>query len=71
MNSAFMILEYLWIRELTKIQTIFVDLSIEQDLWMVINSVIINYDACIIEFGSSYQIFKASFHVVHFHLEVH
>lgn len=57
MNSAFMILEYLWIRELTKIQTIFVDLSIEQDLWTVINSVIINYDACIIEFGSSYQIF--------------
>lgn len=57
MNSAFMILEYLWIRELTKIQTIFVDLSIEQDLRMVINSVIINYDACIIEFGSSYQIF--------------
>lgn len=57
MNSAFMILEYLWIRELTKIQTIFVDLSIEQDLWMEINSVIINYDACIIEFGSSYQIF--------------
>lgn len=57
MNSAFMILEYLWIRELTKIQTIIVDLSIEQDLWMVINSVIINYDACIIEFGSSYQIF--------------
>lgn len=57
MNSAFMILEYLWIRELTKIQTIFVDLSIEQDLGMVINSVIMNYDACIIEFGSSYQIF--------------
>lgn len=57
MNSAFMILEYLWIRELTKIQTIFVDLSIEQDLWMVINSVIMNYDACIIEIGSSYQIF--------------
>lgn len=57
MNSAFMILEYLWIRELTKIQTIFVDLSIEQDLWMVIHSVIMNYDACIIEFGSSYQIF--------------
>lgn len=57
MNSAFMILEYLWIRELTKIQTIFVDLSIEQDLWMVINSVIINYDAGIIEFGSSYEIF--------------
>lgn len=57
MNSAFMILEYLWIRELTKIQTIFVDLSIEQDLWIVINSVIMNYDACIIEFGSSYQTF--------------
>lgn len=57
MNSAFMILEYLWIRELTKIQTIFVDLSIEQDLWIVINSVIMNYDACIIEFGGSYQIF--------------
>lgn len=57
MNSAFMILEYLWIIELTKIQTIFVDLSIEQDLWIVINSVIMNYDACIIEFGSSYQIF--------------
>lgn len=57
MNSAFMILEYLWIRELTKIQTIFVDLSIEQDLCIVINSVMMNYDACIIEFGSSYQIF--------------
>lgn len=55
-NYAFMILEYLWIKELTKIH-IFVDLSIEQDLWIMINSVIINYDATLIEFGSSYQIF--------------
>lgn len=50
-----MILEYLWIKELTKIQTIKQDRSVDYDkfsdnkFWI--------YDATLIEFGSFYQIF--------------